>query len=884
MVARGPMQGSRVGESGQAATRSSREGATAREPAARPAARGATPQASVGNRVMQARLGREGGEMPIGPARGLRLPGPLERSMQAMLPFDVSKVRVQPEASLPANVEASATGQELRFAPGRYQPTTIAGRWLIAHELAHVGQQLRGAKGGSTAGAEVEREAEADRVASAVMQGRPVSQLRAALFGRPQMKTTSEREEELRALAARYTDEQGQIVPLIRRPGPDPAPKVKDPFFPLAVVNPAGSSGLAAIERTGKRTEYPGSVVTPVPFPGQPGRVLTIIGPRDAGGSTRSTESTQSALVNQQGVPVVKKQIDSDKTAYGVTVAAKGGTHLPDGTEVSDHDAELFIGRSEKTTRAQVSNKAATSEATTFKTFNGSKVTVNGLDAGGDFVEHEDISGKESRRIVTDVKSRNAERLDRDKRVVGGGQEVARERAEREISTDGRTTIRLRNTGTKYQGLDFDRSEVLKGRRLDRNDREVEHADGTRQRESSSSRQRGTLTSRERSERLVEGYERRRLDQSSLGTVVTTKLSELSRADAASRALAGKDNAAFANRTFSGKGSADAAIGLRSNTTFTAQKPGALAIAPRVQPGTRLGGGQLGLVGAQTPDPRTVIVGDKKAYDDPAHANDAGGYTESLAFSGGSRITAADDYELTERGVSANVTVEAEAGTLRSFLRKDRLNFGWLIVENALTNYYLAGVSGKLASGVKAGVDANNVNASASGSVGFTRRVGDEVTIRLGEFFVKIKAEGDAFAGVEAALGAEVGYTRGAGAGAGANVSAFAGARAGLGGKLEGGYAGVSFAAGAYKLRGSAGVGFKANIEARYQNGYFLLSGGLGLSAELGVGAEIELRINPTAVAAALVKGVSGLNRIRSVNLREAASSGIGWARKLLGG
>ena len=44
--------------------------------------------------------------------------------------------------------------------------------------------------------------------------------------------------------------------------------------------------------------------------------------------------------------------------------------------------------------------------------------------------------------------------------------------------------------------------------------------------------------------------------------------------------------------------------------------------------------------------------------------------------------------------------------------------------EVTSTDDYLAGVSGKLAGGVKAGVDANNVGSFAGGSIGVTHRVG----------------------------------------------------------------------------------------------------------------------------------------------------------------
>lgn len=812
-----------------------------------------TSQSRLGNRAAQQILRSTSQATPTRPT-DTRLPNSLASAMQRSLGFDVSQLPVTSDAPLPADVAASATGQELRFAAGRYRPDTSAGRWLIAHELAHVGQQLRGARG-ITTGDQAGREAEADQAATAAMLGHPVALTHAAPFGQPQHKLASDElsDEELAALLARVRNKDGQIAPVILpAAAPGPTIKEKNPPWPIAVTNPAGSSGLTALERTGKRSEtYHG-------------------GPGSAGDLVRSVEDTQSALVNQAGKPVVTKEVASDKTSRGVTFASKEGTTLPNGTPVTGRDEEMFIGSSEKTARNLTRNAAATSETSTFKTFNGTKLTINGFDAGGDFNEHEEITGRESRRVLTNIESRNTK-----DRVV------ATERGARTLTTEGTATVALRNTGTKYQALDLDRVEVLRGvggapaRRVEHIDREIDHhKDGTRQRERSSNEQRGEVTTREQALRLEGGRERRITGQSSRGTATSNKLSELENT----------------GRSFTGKASTDASYGLRSNTALTINKPGATPIAPRVQQGTAIGGGQLGLLTPSAPDKRLVVTGDKQAFTDPKNTSDAS-YTETLAFTDNSRVTKTDNYAVTDRGVSANLALEAEAGTLRSWTRGDRFNFGWIVVENALTDYYLAGVNGKLAGGAQVGRDVNNVNASAGASAGWTRRLSDEVTIRAGGFFLKLKADADAFAGVEAALSAEAGYTRGAGAGGAVGANAFAGARVGIGGKLEGGLDNISFAAGAYKLRGSAGVGFKGNLEARYQNGYLLLSGGLALSAELGLGADIELRINPTAVAAAVVKRAASVANLDVAGTATAAARGVAsgarrayrWASSLTG-
>ena len=71
----------------------------------------------------------------------------LAQQFGSALGRSVSDVRVhtdQTAASLTRAVSARAfaTGRDLFFAPGEYQPHTHAGRELIAHEVAHADQQL----------------------------------------------------------------------------------------------------------------------------------------------------------------------------------------------------------------------------------------------------------------------------------------------------------------------------------------------------------------------------------------------------------------------------------------------------------------------------------------------------------------------------------------------------------------------------------------------------------------------------------------------------------------------------------------------------------------------------------------------------------------------
>ncbi len=74
--------------------------------------------------------------------RGQSLPTNLQRQMENRLGQDFSDVKVhQGPHAQQIGAQAFAHGNNLHFAPGQYQPTTSAGRELIAHELTHVVQQ-----------------------------------------------------------------------------------------------------------------------------------------------------------------------------------------------------------------------------------------------------------------------------------------------------------------------------------------------------------------------------------------------------------------------------------------------------------------------------------------------------------------------------------------------------------------------------------------------------------------------------------------------------------------------------------------------------------------------------------------------------------------------
>jgi Domain of unknown function (DUF4157)/DNA/RNA non-specific endonuclease len=117
-----------------------------------------------------------GGTFEIDPAQvglarggGSPLPQAVLAKMEAAFGADFSAVRVHvgPQASRIGAV-AFTTGNDLYFAPGRYQPESVQGQQLIGHELAHVIQQRQGRVRAPGSGVAVVQdralEAEADRL------------------------------------------------------------------------------------------------------------------------------------------------------------------------------------------------------------------------------------------------------------------------------------------------------------------------------------------------------------------------------------------------------------------------------------------------------------------------------------------------------------------------------------------------------------------------------------------------------------------------------------------------------------------------------------------------------------------------------------------------
>jgi len=113
---------------------------------------------------------------------GRPMPAETRESMESSFGADFSSVRVSegPEASA-MGAQAFTQGERIHFEPGRYQPTSTAGKSLLGHELAHVVQQREGRvqATGQANGVAINNdpslEAEADQQGSAAAAGQVIT-------------------------------------------------------------------------------------------------------------------------------------------------------------------------------------------------------------------------------------------------------------------------------------------------------------------------------------------------------------------------------------------------------------------------------------------------------------------------------------------------------------------------------------------------------------------------------------------------------------------------------------------------------------------------------------------------------------------------------------
>lgn len=105
---------------------------------------GASQLAPPSSPIQMSAAGRAGHEAPSGSGGGL--PPALRGQMEGALGDDFSGVNIHANSSRASSLgaEAYTQGNDVHFAPGKFDPGSKSGQALIGHELAHVVQQRQG--------------------------------------------------------------------------------------------------------------------------------------------------------------------------------------------------------------------------------------------------------------------------------------------------------------------------------------------------------------------------------------------------------------------------------------------------------------------------------------------------------------------------------------------------------------------------------------------------------------------------------------------------------------------------------------------------------------------------------------------------------------------
>jgi hypothetical protein len=169
--------------------------------------------------------------------------------MEPRFGHDFSNVRIHSdvkaaESTRAIDAQAYTVGQDVAFARGKYRPDTNAGKSLLAHELAHVVQQDRGAFGSYP-------EVRADLAARQVLEGQAVSSslVGGAPYGLYRQRTETSKEEKKKP-GKKAGKEEKVVVPVIK----PPKKKTATPEMPSRLPIPWLSTGSFSL---GLRLGFP---------------------------------------------------------------------------------------------------------------------------------------------------------------------------------------------------------------------------------------------------------------------------------------------------------------------------------------------------------------------------------------------------------------------------------------------------------------------------------------------------------------------------------------------------------------------------------------------------------------------------------------------------
>lgn len=529
-------------------------------------------------------------------------------------------------------------------------------------------------------------------------------------------------------------------------------------------------------------------------------------------------------LIKPQGGRALTKSSEEEKRIYGKVFADKGRQVLNDGTVLPRGKSEIHEGTRQKEAHAQSINDQAVITTDVKRSASGLRSKVSGLDEDGKFNLHSALGGtkKDDTKITTVNRARD-------------GGEYRRAEQRTLTRSEGEFETRIKNRGTEHVNLDAVTEQRLEGKQSVVQSKSTEQ-EGQRIDELSSSFFKGRLSSKDRAVRQAKGYEQKL-------NVTTTG----GRKDSEKTTL--KSSPEVLARQYT----TDEKQGRQLSVDYFRSKPGAPVPTRLVRQGTTIASDK-NLFLDEAVDKSADYKSDETVSGSPDDSVTT--KTESTGSRQGYKSVSGDQAELTELGGSYTISKETQRGLISNFLRKSKQNYGWFTIENALQVSTLQGRKSKASVNFQANVDQGAAGGELSGAIGSINTTSDEVTIRdntLG-LFVKLKAEGEAFAGIEGKVGADIGATRGAGVGAGVNASAFAGFRLKAGGTITMGLEDVVIALGSYTWTGSYGAGGTLRFEARYVNGLFVMNGNIAASLELGLGAAVELRLNPRALGFAVAK------------------------------